>query len=81
MATETKGMISPVVCTHCGEIYDLTEAKVIHRYSDCTLFTTPCCGRQADDRQWKGMPDFTRWTPEMRFTNCGIDGSMLRGQT
>ena len=58
-----KDMASPVVCAHCGKVYDLQRVQVIHRYGDCTLFRTPCCGKQADDRTWKGLPDFTKWTP------------------
>ena len=57
---DTTGMLAPVRCTWCRKVYDLCAAKVIHRYQDCTLFTTPCCGRQADDRIWKSMPDFTK---------------------
>ncbi len=50
---------SPVRCT-CGRIYDLQAVTVTGRYADCTAFTTPCCQRTADDRTWKGMPDFVR---------------------
>jgi len=57
---DTKGMLVPVRCNRCGAVYDLTEAKVVHRYSDCTIFVTPCCGRQVDDRTWVGDPAITR---------------------
>lgn len=50
---------SPVRC-RCGQIFDLQAVTVTARYSDCTVFTTPCCGRTADNREWKGAPDFTR---------------------
>ena len=54
-------MISHVKCNHCGEVYDLTTAKVNHRYQDCDQFTTPCCGYQfADTRTWKSFPDYKR---------------------
>jgi len=53
------GMIKPVHCNHCGKNYDLTEAKVVHRYQDCDLFKTPCCDKLADTRDYKSMPDFT----------------------
>ena len=52
-----KQMLSPVVCTHCGAVYDLCSVTPICRHADCTTFKTPCCGRFADDRKWKGMPD------------------------
>jgi hypothetical protein len=55
----TKGMIKPVQCNHCGEVYDLINTKVIHRYSDCTTFKTPCCDVLSDDRTYKSSPDFT----------------------
>lgn len=55
-------MFSPVRCNRCGAIYDLGYVKTGARYSDCTCFTTPCCGRQADDRTWKGSPDFQKLT-------------------
>jgi len=70
MKTKPEEMGSPVVCAHCGEIYDLRAVKVIHRYADCSLYQTPCCGRTADDRTWKGLPDFSKWTPEMNHCNC-----------
>jgi hypothetical protein len=50
-------MLSPVVCTHCGAIYDLCAVEPICRHADCTTFKTPCCGRHADDRRWKSLPD------------------------
>ena len=53
-------MISPVLCAHCGKAYDLTKAKVNHRFADCTQFNTPCCNKLSDDREWKGCPDYKR---------------------
>lgn len=56
-----KGMLVPVICNHCGDTYDLTAAKVNHRYQDCDQFTTPCCGYdKADTREYKSFPDFKR---------------------
>lgn len=52
-------MLLPVKCNHCGQIYDLGDAKVNHRFADCDQFTTPCCGyRFADTRTWKSFPDY-----------------------
>lgn len=56
---DTTGMMNPVRC-RCGQVYDLCAVTVLARYSDCTVFTTPCCRRRADDRPWKGSPDFTK---------------------
>ena len=52
-----KQMLSPVTCTHCGAVYDLCSVTPICRHADCTTFKTPCCGRFADDRKWKSLPD------------------------
>lgn len=54
-------MIVPVVCNFCREVYDLCDGVPIHRYADCTLYKTPCCGRVADDRQDKANPDFKKY--------------------
>lgn len=56
----TADMISPVRCSFCRRIYDLSNGEVVQRYADCTVFKTPCCGRTADDRTWKPRPDFIR---------------------
>lgn len=57
---DTTGMLVPVQCNRCGKVYDLTNTEVIHRYGDCTVFKTPCCGLQVDDRSWVSLPAFTR---------------------
>jgi hypothetical protein len=51
-AEDIANMISPVRCTYCGEIYDLCDGKVNHRFADCTEFYTPCCNALVDDRPW-----------------------------
>lgn len=52
---DTTGMMSPVRCTYCGGIYDLAAVTVTARYADCSMWTTPCCSRSADDRlSWGG---------------------------
>jgi hypothetical protein len=56
-----KGMTCPVICSHCGKVYDLHIVKVNHRFMDCTQFTTPCCNYQfADDRECKSFKDYER---------------------
>ena len=59
---DTSGMLSPVRCNHCGEVYDLCAGKPVARYADCTVYITPCCNRQVDDRPagWVSSPAFTR---------------------
>ena len=74
---ERKFIMSAMVqCSWCHSTYDLTRVTVIARYSDCTVFESPCCHRQVDDRSWKSMPDFQ----EVKQANNGLhsDG-FLRG--
>jgi hypothetical protein len=68
-------MLVPVVCRHCGAIYDLCAGEPTARYADCTCYITPCCGRHADDRKWKSMPDFTELRDLKDFFGLGMDGS------
>lgn len=53
-------MLSPVRCNFCGKTYDLGLVTVTARYSDASCYQTPCCNKQADDREWVSMPAFTR---------------------
>jgi hypothetical protein len=62
---ETEGMFDPVRCT-CGGIYDLGKVTVTARYTDCSVWTTPCCRRSVDDRGetgWTSRRDYTRLRP------------------
>ena len=45
---EPEDMMAPGQCLRCRRVYDLCRVKVIHNYSDCTLFYAPCCGAQVD---------------------------------
>lgn len=46
-------MMLPVRCMHCSRIYSLTHVQVTARYSDCSVWTSPCCGHPGiDDRPW-----------------------------
>jgi hypothetical protein len=59
----TEGMFQPVRCTHCRGIYDLGKVEVTARYTDCSMWKAPCCGRTVDDRGetgWKSRSDYTR---------------------
>lgn len=59
-AAQIQAMMFPVRCT-CGQLYDLAKVEVTGRYTDCTLWKAPCCGRQADDRGetgWKSTKDY-----------------------
>jgi hypothetical protein len=54
------GMTRPVLC-NCGKIYDVGKVTVTARFEDCTVWKTPCCGRQVDDRGetgWKSTQDY-----------------------
>lgn len=56
----TAAMMQPVKCNRCEGTYDLSEVVVIHRYTDCTLFTTPCCGQNVTDNLMDVSPAFTK---------------------
>ena len=58
--TMAKTMTSPVVCNLCGKEYDLAAVTVTARFSDCSCFTTPCCGKNVDDRKYVSFPAFRR---------------------
>lgn len=55
---DAEAMTSPVRCTFCGTVYDLGHVTVTQRYADCSVFKTPCCGRQVDDRKWVSLPAY-----------------------
>ncbi len=61
-------MTSPVRCAHCGRYYDLGTVEVAARYTDCSMWISPCCRRQVDDRGsfWKSSPDYTVLPPSHR---------------
>jgi hypothetical protein len=56
------GMVSPVRCTRCSQVYDMAVVTVTARYSDCSVWTSPCCQRSVDDRGpgLKSVPDIER---------------------
>lgn len=46
-------MMFPVQCQHCRAVYSLSHVKVTARYTDCSVWTSPCCGVPGiDDRPW-----------------------------
>jgi hypothetical protein len=59
-----EGMQLPVRCLRChGGVYDLAEVTVTARYTDCSMWKTPCCGAEVDDRGetgWKLTKDYER---------------------
>jgi hypothetical protein len=60
---DTTGMRSPVRCTHCGGVYDLAAVTVTARYTDCSMWRSPCCDLTVDDRGetgWKSRGDYER---------------------
>ncbi len=61
LTTLTEGMTYPVQCSHCHGIYDLGKVTVTARYTDCSMWKSPCCGLTVDDRSagWKSRPDYT----------------------
>lgn len=60
---DTTGMHQPVECAHCHRVYDLGTVEVTARYTDCSMWKAPCCGRTVDDRGetgWKSFKDYHR---------------------
>ena len=60
---DVTGMTSPVHCTHCGGVYDLAAVTVTGRYTDCSVWRSPCCNLTVDDRGetgWKSRGDYVR---------------------
>lgn len=58
---EVAGMMSPVRCAYCSRIYDLASVTVTARYTDCSMWKSPCCGITVDDRGetgWKSHKDY-----------------------
>ena len=51
-------MSTMVRCGFCGAKYDMKEIKIIAHHVDTTVFLTPCCGHEADDRTAKGHRDY-----------------------
>lgn len=60
-------MTSPVLCLRCHRgIYDLGTVVVTARYTDCSVWRTPCCGLTVDSRGadggWGIRADYERAT-------------------
>lgn len=50
-----------VRCAYCGGTYNLSTVAVTARYSDCSVWNSPCCNRVVDDRGetgWKSNKDY-----------------------
>lgn len=59
--SEIADMFSPVRCASCRGVYDLGKVEVTARYTNCSVWKAPCCGRVADDRGetgWKSTRDY-----------------------
>jgi hypothetical protein len=56
------GMLFPVRCAHRWGVYDMGAVEVTARYTDCSVWKSPCCGLTVDDRGagWKVRADFVR---------------------
>lgn len=57
-----KEMSLPVRCTRCRNVYDVATVEVIARYSDCSVWVSPCCRQTVDDRPagWVVRPDIEK---------------------
>lgn len=50
----------------CGSIYDMWNVEVTGRYTDCSVWVTPCCGMTTDDRPagWGPPRSYTELSPQ-----------------
>lgn len=57
-----KDMRFPVRCTRCNGVYDSATVTVTARYSDCSVWVSPCCNQTVDDRPagWVARPDIEK---------------------
>jgi hypothetical protein len=65
-ASDISGMTSPVRCTRCGGVYDLGNVTVTARYTDCSMWRSPCCDLLVHHRGetgWKSRGDYVRLRP------------------
>lgn len=63
---DISGMRIPVRCAHCQGVYDLATVTVTGRYTDCSMWRSPCCDLLVDDRGetgWKSRADYARLRP------------------
>jgi hypothetical protein len=58
---DVSGMMFPARCAYCSTVYDLAKVEVTARYTDCSMWRSPCCNRLVDDRGetgWKSTKDY-----------------------
>lgn len=59
---DVAAMFKPVSCNRCHNgVYDIGRVEVTARYTDCTMWKTPCCGSVVDDRGetgWTSRKDY-----------------------
>lgn len=62
MQAQIEGMRYPVRCTRCRGVYDVANVEVTARYSDCSVWVSPCCKQTVDDRPagWVSRPDIEK---------------------
>jgi len=65
----TKNMLAPVECQHCGHIYDSASVKVINRYADCSEWICPKCANSVKPEKYSLMktPDLIQAKPYIGF--------------
>lgn len=81
MRSDEREMRCPVRCVGsggCGRVFDLCAVETVARYSDRTVFITPCCGRKTDDRPlgWGGGVE--RVTEDEARYAASPDGTLRR---
>jgi hypothetical protein len=74
-------MFKPVSCNrrHNG-IYDIGRVEVTARYTDCTMWRTPCCGSVVDDRGKTGWTSRRDYEVIDKSGLCPDDPTPWRGR-
>jgi hypothetical protein len=75
------GMSQPARCLRCSHgVYDLGTVEVTARYTDCSMWKSPCCGSVVDDRGetgWTTRKDYERIDPNSPYPGADVYGRVL----
>jgi hypothetical protein len=70
-------MMFPVRCMHCSAVYDIGRVQVTGRYTDCSVWTSPCCGHPGvDDRPWVRDRHYREITREDAMTGGDLTAQL-----
>ncbi len=79
---DIRDMFSPVRCAYCSTVYDLGKVEVTGRYTDCSVWKSPCCNRTVDDRGetgWKPTKDYYKVDKNAPEWDTDVFGNVMPG--